>query len=158
MRKAIVLVLTCSLLAGAMIAPAEAKKKKKKAAAPITFEASGAFALANPLDLNDAGITRNEFQATCGVPASQGVDGFVIELSEEISKVAATASISGTDATGIYDIDMYFYDADCALVGSASTEVANEVGLFAAGTKWVVVTAFFGVELEFDLSATELQL
>jgi hypothetical protein len=139
-----------------MLAPASAKKKKKFV--PITFEASGSFAIGNPADLDGAGITRNEFAATCAIPATQGVDGYAIELSEEISKVPAQVGVTGSDAGAGHDLDMYFYDESCGSTGSASTEAADEIGVFPAGTKWVVVTAFFGVELEFDLVATEIKL
>lgn len=158
MRRALVLVLAMSLLSGAMLAPASAKKKKKKKPAPITFEASGTIATMNPADLNDAGITRNEFVATCALPASQGIDGYVIELSEEISTVAAQVGVKGSDAGVGHDLDLYFYDESCGSTGSASTEAADEIGVFPAGTKWVVVTAFTGLQIEFDLAATEIQL
>lgn len=158
MRRALVLVLALSLLTGAMLAPAAAKKKKKKFV-PVTFEASGAFALMNPGDYtNGTSITKNEFLATCAIPATQGVDGYVIELSEEISKVTAQVGVTGSDAGIGHDLDMYFYNADCAQTGSASTETADEIGIFTAGTKWVVVTAFAGLQLEFDLAATEIKV
>jgi hypothetical protein len=159
-RRALVLVLAFSLLAGALVAPAGAKKKKKKKKfVPVTFEASGSFALMNPADYNSGtSITRNEFQAVCGIPATQGLDGYVVELSEEISKVNAQVGVKGSDAGIGHDLDMYFYNAECTPTGAASTETADEIGVFPAGTKWVVVTAFVGLELEFDLAATEIQL
>ena len=159
MRKVLVLVLACGLLAGAMLAPEASAKRKKKKTPPITFEASGSFTLSNPGDAEaEASVTKNEFLQTCAIPGSQGLDAYVVELSEEISKVSAQVNLSGSDAAGIYDLDMYYYGPDCAPTGSASTAEPEEVGVFPVGTKWIVVSAYFGVQLEFALAATEIQL
>ncbi|MEA2451988.1 MAG: extracellular elastinolytic metalloproteinase [Actinomycetota bacterium] len=156
MRRVISIALVLGLL-GAMSASPAFAKKKKPVPPPITFEASGSFVLGSPLGLNDATITGNEFTNTCAIPASQGVDGFVVELSDEISKVTSAVQVSGSDSTGIYDLDMYFYTADCSSTGSASTEAADELGAFPAGTKYVLVNAFFGAQVEFTLKATEVR-
>jgi hypothetical protein len=140
-----------------MIAPAASAKKKKKAP-PITFEASGSFALSNPGDADaDASVTKSEFLQTCAIPTSQGVDAYVVELSEEISKVTAQVKLSGSDAAGLYDLDMYYYGPDCAPTGSASTAEPEETSVFPVGTRWIVVSAWFGVQLEFALAATEIR-
>ena len=156
MRRLTALVLVLGLLATFSAAPALAKKKKK-AKPPITFEASGSFAIANPASLEGASITGNEFVETCAIPVSQGLDGYVVELSDEISKVLAAVQVSGGDATGIYDLDMYFFSADCAALGAASTADSDEAGAFPAGTKYVLVNAFWGVQVEFELTATEMR-
>lgn len=156
MRRAIALALVLGLLGALSVSPALAKKKKAKP--PITFEAAGTVALGNPGGLNDASLTGNEFTNTCAIPASQGVDGFVVELSEEISKVTSTVLVSGSDATGSYDLDMYFYSAECSPMGSASTEASDEFGAFPAGTKYVLVNAFVGAQIEFKLTATEQKI
>ena len=154
MRRVIALALIVGLLGAISAAPAIAKKKKAK---PVTFEASGAFAVGHPASFLEVSITGSELANTCAIPVSQGTDGFVVELSDEISKVSATVSVSGGDATGLYDLDMYFFNADCAPVGAASTAESNEVGAFAAGTKYVLVNSFMGAEIEFDLVATEIK-
>ena len=153
-RRLIALALVLGLVGAISAAPALAGKKKKK---PITFEAAGSFAVANPASLEGGSLTGNEFTETCAIPTTQGVDGFVVELSDEISKVMATVQVSGGDATGIYDLDMYFFTADCAAIGAASTPDSDEMGAFPAGTKYVLVNAFWGVEVEFDLTATEIR-
>ena len=148
--------LTVGLLAGALVNPADAKKKKKKNP-PVTFEAEGSLLTANPGDLNGAGVTRQEFMATCGVPVTQGLDGFVIELDDAISAVTSTAEVTGTDASGMHDLDLYFFDDGCVPTGESSTEASDEVGVMPAGSKYVLVTAFLGTEITFTFEATELQ-
>lgn len=153
MRRAVVVAVTLGLLAGAAVAPAEAKKKKKKA--PVTFSAEGSLVLGNPGDLNDAGVTRQEFLAGCAVPATQGLDGYVIELDDQISAVSSDVQVSGADAAGLYDLDMYFFDDSCSSTGSFSTEASDEFGTMLPGTKYVLVTAFTGLEITFKFEATE---
>lgn len=155
MRKTLIVAVVIGLLAGALVGPAQAKKKKGKKKAPVTFTADGTLAIGNPGDLNEAGIVRQEFLATCAVPASQGLDGYVIEVSEEISKVTSEAKLSGSDATGMYDLDMYFYDDACASKGSSSTAESDEFGFMPAGTKYVFVSAFMGAEVAFTFEAIE---
>ena len=156
MRRAIVVAVTLGLLAGAAVAPAEAKKKKKKKP-PVTFQAEGSLITSNPGDLNGAGITRNEFTAQCAIPASQGLDGFVIELDEKISAVTSMVQVTGTDATGMHDLDLYFFDDGCGATGESSTEAADEFGTMVAGTKYVLVTAFTGAEIAFTFEAEEMK-
>ncbi len=155
MRRAIVLALVVGLLGGSAVIPAQAKKKPKPKP-PITFEAEGTLVTANPADYQaDAGITRNEFINTCSIPVSQGFDGYVIELSDEISTVMSEVLVSGSDATGIYDLDAYFYDENCAFSGAASNEESNQTGVMLAGSKYAVVSAFFGTDVTFTFKATE---
>lgn len=158
MRKSVVVALVLCLALGMLASPAAGKKKKKKKKpVPVTFEAEGSFLVANPADYtNGTSITRNEFAATCAIPVTQGLDGFVVELSEEISAVTANAQLTGSDATGAHDVDMYYFDAECNSTGATSTEATDEFGVFPAGTKWILVTAFLGVEIEFTLKAEEL--
>lgn len=156
MRRLIALALVLALLGAMSAAPALAKKKKK-AKPPITFEASGAFAIGHPVSIFEASITGTELTNTCAIPLSQGTDGYVVELSEEISQVPATVAVSGGDATGLYDLDLYFFNADCAPVGMSSTAEPNEFGAFGAGTKYVLVSAFLGANITFDLVATEVK-
>lgn len=158
--------------------PASPAMAKKKVKPPVTFEASGSFAMsATPTTIRQVSsfsgfpfergdITGNEFRNTCSIPASQGVDGYVVELSDAISAVTSTVLVSGSDATGIgHDFDMYFFDADCASTGASTgdstyrrppgTNYGDERGVFRAGTKYVLVTAGGGPGLEFTLYATE---
>jgi hypothetical protein len=146
------------------IGPAQAKSQP-----PVTFEASGSFALGVPVQRDEWWtITGAEFEHTCSIPASQGVDGYVVELSDAISAVTSTVLVSGSDATGFgHDFDMYFFDAHCASTGASTnnstdkrppgSNYGDERGVFPAGTKYVLVTAGGGPGLEFTLSATEMR-
>lgn len=154
MRRLIAFALVLGLLGAFSAAPAIAKKKKK----PVTFEASGTVAIGHPAAYSaGASIVGTELSGVCGIPVSQGSDGFVVELPEALTKVAATVAVTGSDATGLYDLDMYFYNAECAPVGAASTETQDEIGAFGAGTKYILVNSYMGAEVEFELKATEMK-
>ena len=158
MRRQLVIVLVACLLGAALALPAEAKKKKKKKKKPpVTFQTEGSFAAANPATIEGYGVTQNEFVNTCAIPASQGLDGYVIELPKKVTKVTSTVTVSGGDASGIYDLDMYFFDKDCASKGAASTAGEDETGAMPAGTKYVVVSAFWGVDVNFTFESVELR-
>jgi hypothetical protein len=161
MRKAIVPTLTLALLAGVSVGPATAKKRK--AAPPITFEASGRFTVKNILaepgqtSHSNYGITGNEFVAKCAIPATQEFDGFVVELPDEISKVAANVSLRGYAESGTHDTYMVFFDADCKVTGHSGSWEGGGEGAFDAGTKYVLVSARLGALLSFTLTAVEVR-
>lgn len=151
MRRAIVVALIAGLLGGALVAPVDAKKKKPK---PVKFSATGTLAVGHPGTVEaEAGITRNEFLNSCAIPQSQGVDGYVIELPAKVTKVNSNVTLSGADAAGILDLDLYFFSATCDSTGAISTPSVNEAGLMAAGTKYVLVTAYFGADAAFTFSS-----
>ncbi len=154
MRRCFLVALVTCLLGGALLGPAEAKKKPKPK--PVTFEESGSIAIGYPGDfLNEVNVTRQAFLQACAVPASQGTDGYVITLPDEMVAVAADVSISGGDATGLHDLDIFFFDEACAPTGSINTDAVDEMGPMPAGTRYALVTAFAGVEITFDFKATE---
>jgi hypothetical protein len=153
MRRPLIGVLTACLLVGAAVGPAEAKKKPRKPA-PVSFEESGSVALGHPGDLvGEANATRTAFLNSCAVPPSQGTDGYVIALPPEVTATNTNVTIAGGDLTGLHDLDMFFYDESCSPVGALSSELSDEFGLMPAGTSYVLVTAFAGVEITFDFKA-----
>lgn len=154
MRRTVLVALVVCLVGSALLVPAEAKKKPKRP--PATFSESGSLAIGHPGDLVDeVNVTRQAFVQTCAVPPSQGTDGYVIALPDEISAVNADVSIVGADATGFHDLDIFFFDEGCAPRGSISTDAVDEMGPMPAGTRYVLVTAFVGVEIMFEFKATE---
>lgn len=155
MRRCVVIALAACLAAGAVSAPAVAKKKPKRKP-PVTFTESGSVALGHPGDLvGGYNATRQAFVETCAVPPTQGTDGYVITLPEEITAVDTLVSIVGADAAGLHDLDIFFFDEACAPLGALSTDAVDETGPMPAGAKYVLVTAFLGVEITFEFKATE---
>lgn len=154
MRRVVAFALILGLLGAVSAAPALAKKKKK----PASFQASGTVAIGHPVTYaTGTSIVGTELTETCAIPTSQGTDGFVVEVPDNMSNLTATVEVSGGDATGLYDLDMYFFNADCAPVGAASTETVDEVGAFGPGTKYILVNSYMGAEVTFDLTATEMK-
>ena len=154
MRRPLVAGLAACLLLGAAMAPATAAKKKKPKKPPVTFEESGSLAIGHPGDVEaEASITRTAFLQSCAVPPSQGTDGYVIALPPEITAANSNVSLSGGDATGVHDLDMYFFDESCSSTGAISTTEVDEFGLMPAGTSYVLVSAYLGVEITFDFKA-----
>lgn len=165
MRKAIVLALALALLAGISATPAAAREPVPP---PVTFEAEGRFAIANILTetgvvITEFGVTGKEFAATCDIPMTQGFDGYVVKLSEEISRVSANVSLDWHDWTGVYNLYMLFFDADCRFTGRAGAsplpsagDAGKEKGAFPPGTSYVLVSAHRGALVNFTLTAVEV--
>lgn len=162
MKKSLAIVLASLLLLGLIGAPsALAKKKKKKKSAPvtktITFEESGTMAVPAPTSLVIGGVSEAEFvivNECASLPVSQGFDGHVVELPEEFRTGTATLEVLGSDATGAYDLDVYFYDAGCALMEPYMTDGADASGAIPPGATWAVVDLLVGANASFDLTAT----
>ena len=162
MRKTIVLVLALSLMVALVGRAAAGKKKKPAPPPPVTFEASGKVLVPDPLHGNVGGptsLTTREFDQTCAIPATQGLDAYVIELSDEISKVPAAVSLNWSDQRA--NLQMEFFGADCWKTGEVgqfdSEDGGNEKGTFQAGTKYIIVTVALGAAVDFSLKATELR-
>ncbi|MGI8774025.1 MAG: hypothetical protein ACR2KQ_03245 [Actinomycetota bacterium] len=158
MRRSLAVLMTACLLSGALAGTADAGKKKKKGKKkpPITFEAEGSLLIGNPADFAAAaGLTRQDFLATCAEPLSQGLDGYVIELPEEFYSLSAEVLIRGADPLALYDLDLFFFSADCSPRGEQATPDSDELGFIAPDTKYIFVSAFTGAEITFDVTVTE---
>lgn len=162
MRKILATTAAAALLLAVAAAPPALAKKKKKPPAPvtrtITFEESGSMSIPGPTGSVLSGLTEGEFTVVnecASMPMSQGLDGYVVELPAEFQLGTATLQVLGADATGMYDMDAYFYDAACGLMDGVSlTEGADPAGGVPAGAKWVMVDLFVGANATFDLTAT----
>ncbi len=124
---------------------------------PVTD--TGTIATGNPttstVDADTTGVTANDFKSTCTAPpASQGTDGWVSTLPDSFGDGAHKVTVSGTSA-GPYDIDLYFYDKECNLVGSAASEAADESGTLPGDTKYVLSQLWLGAAVDIKLVATD---
>lgn len=161
MRKSLVVALTVGLLVGAIGMPAEAGKKKKKKKAPatetISFTEEGSLLAPAPTSLVLFGLTDAEFLVVneCGsMPATQGHDAWIVEIPPEYADGTATVEVKGSDATGAYDLDLYFYDAGCGLLEPYVTDGVDPSGTINAGAAWGIVTMPQGANATFELTAT----
>jgi hypothetical protein len=87
-------------------------------------------------------ITAKEFENSCAIPSSNGVDGFVFEVPKEYQGIQA--SVSGIGAGGAYDIDMFMYDANCTVTIASQATGSDEVGLLPKGTAFVFIHNYEG--------------
>ena len=105
------------------------------------------------------GVTELDFQALTGdcseLPIAQGVDAHVILLPHDFQQGTASLEVAGADATGSHDIDVYFYDGNCApMDGVSLTDGVDPTGSIPADAIWAVVTLASGANATFDLKAT----
>lgn len=158
MRKPLIVGLTAVLLLGAIGMPASAgKRKKKKPPQTITFTEEGSLRAPAPTSLLYFGITDGEFLVVnecASMPTTQGHDAWIVEIPTEYSDGTAMLDVKGADATGAYDLDVYFYDAGCALMEPYLTDGVNPAGMIIGGAKWAVVTMPVGANATFTLTGT----
>ena len=153
MNRKLVVGLVAAVAAGslAIAAPSSAGERKK----PLTFKASGSLLAPSPIDLFGQGITRTEFTTACAVPATQGLDGYVIELPKKMTLVDSTVYTEATGLVGLNLLDLFFFSEDCTEMGDFLGSDEG-VPVIPQGTKYVLVTNWFGEpETTFDFYATE---
>ena len=121
---------------------------------PVTDE--GTIVAGNPTGDVAQGVTGAEFANSCLMPpASQGADGWVTELPDSFGDGKHAVEVKGTSLAGTHDLDMYFYDAGCALVGRAASSAADESGALPSGTKYVLSQLWLGANVAIVLTATD---
>jgi extracellular elastinolytic metalloproteinase len=90
-------------------------------------------------------VTAMEFEQACALPASQGLDAWVFEVPAEYQKITASAKAIGVAGGAVgYDLDMFFYDADCTVTLASQATGTDESGLLPAGTSWIVLHNYQG--------------
>lgn len=98
-------------------------------------------------------MTQNEFVTTQNkAPASQGLDGYVVEVPQLYADGLHTVTAAGS-GDGAYDLDLYFYDAGFTLLGSQATSSADESTVLPGGTRYVYVGLYSGANVAFTLTA-----
>ena len=141
-RAALLSAIVVSAAAILLIAPAGAAEG---------FAAEGDIVGANPGASLQGGATENEFAGSCSAePASQGADGYVVELPEGFVGDGMTATVTG-DSAGPYDLDLVFYDVDCSFIEQSATEAADETAPVAPTTRFIVVNQSLGADTHFCL-------
>ncbi len=125
------------------------------------FTDSGTIATGNPAAGDPTGLqnvfgaTGTEFTNTCTAPpASQGADGWVSTLPKGFGDGTHSIAVTGGDSTPAgHDLDLYFLDSQCALLGSAATAAADESSTIPGGTAYVLTQLFTGANVPFTLTA-----
>jgi extracellular elastinolytic metalloproteinase len=128
-----------------------------------TFTDSGTITTGNPATGEVVetviGVTGTEFQQTCpdpyAPPASQGLDGWISALPAGFGDGTHTVSVKGEETPAGHDIDLYFLDSSCQVVGSAASSAADESGVIPGGAAYVLTQLFTGANVPFTLTATD---
>ena len=129
------------------------------------FTDTGTIALPNPAAgdptglANVFGVTGTEFTTTCTAPpASQGVDGWVTTLPSGFGDGLHAVTVSGSggaEAALGHDVDLYFLDSACALVGSSATAATDESTTVPPGSVYVLTQLYLGADVDISLTATD---
>lgn len=118
------------------------------------FLGTGSLSGGNPAVFSAGfGVTRQEFEANCDfTPATQGVDGWVARIPSEFADGTTTLTARGTAPGDVYDLDLYFYDADCTLLESVEETGDDEAGVVPQDSAFVLVANFVGGPTRIHLS------
>lgn len=111
-------------------------------AAQGTFTGSGVIIGSNPAGKMFFTVTEQEFLERCvHPPVTQGVDAVIFDVPPTL--VGEPAMATGTSA-GPYDLDLDFFDKDCALISGSYLASPNETSPVVGGTEYVAVFAASG--------------
>lgn len=141
-----------------LIGPATAGKKKPK---PYSSD-EGQIAVAHTMLFSSTGevnsVTAKEFENTCSIPVSNGLDAYVYEVPAAYQKIQANIEAIGRSSIG-HDLYIFFYDKDCVRnpvavsAASAVGEQSDASGIMPAGTAYVLIASFAGdpVTIHYEL-------
>ncbi len=123
---------------------------------PVTDQ--GTIAAGTPVgDNSDGGVTGVDLAQNCVMPpASQGTDGWVTEVPDSFGDGVHAVTVTGTSAAP-HDLDVYFYSADCTVLGSAASSAADESGTLPSGTKYILSHLWSGAQVDIEVTATDTQ-
>jgi len=138
------LCLALALLVAVAAPSALAGKKKKKPKSwkseEVTVTVPHPVFYGQTQEVNN--VTAQEFESSCAIPNSQGFDAWVFEVPKPYQKLDAALGALGSGGT--YDLDVFFYDADCAIKMASQAEGTDESAFMPAGTAWVLVHNYLG--------------
>ncbi len=102
----------------------------------------------------NGGVVGTELSELCVFPpASQDTDGHVTRLPEDFGDGAHKMSLAGGPTA--VDLDVYFYNAECAVLGSIATAAVNEAGAIPSGAEYVLTSNYAGVAADVTLTAVD---
>ncbi|MEA2447343.1 MAG: extracellular elastinolytic metalloproteinase [Actinomycetota bacterium] len=142
-KKLIALAIALPLLLAGPAAVAGKKAPKPYKSEEVTI------AVPHPVLYGQSGavntITAKEFEQSCAIPSSNGLDAYVFEVPKEYKNVQAQISAIGTAATPAgYDLDIYLYDASCKTTFAINAEGTDESGIVPKGTAFILIHNYVG--------------
>lgn len=147
-RKMLVAVVIGALAIGLAAMPATAGKKKKPKpykSDPHVLAVSHTMLQATTQEQNN--ITLREFENTCSIPLTQGLDAVVYEVPAEYQKTTSTVT-TGTTATQAFDHYMVLYNKDCehefTYGATGSVTKATAGGTMPPGIAYIGIANFAG--------------
>jgi Zn-dependent metalloprotease len=124
------------------------------------FAESGTIVAGNPATGDPTGLqnvfgaTGTEFTSRCTMPpASQGADAWVSQLPKGFGDGTHTVAVKGEATPAGHDLDLYFLDSQCALIGSHATSSPDESTTIPGGTTYVLTQLWLGADVPFTLTA-----
>ena len=126
------------------------------------YLASGTIDGGHPANYNGSvnnGVTRADFTADCEYsPRTNGVDGWVTKIPAKFADgtyLLHVRAAGGSPAP--YDLDLYFFDKDCALTGESEPADEDTSGEIPVGTVYAMATNYSpGAPLALNFSVAPL--
>ncbi len=132
------------------------------AAGPKTF--SGTILVGDPVTsvtggVSETGRTLNPTGSGPDCVSAQptdGVDGLFFDVSDYAGQAAVLADVN--DSAGVNDLDVWFYDATCSVIGSYAAMATDpapgvgETGVVPDNAAYAVVDLFAGANASFTLT------
>jgi len=89
-------------------------------------------------------------------PVSQGADAWISKLPSGFGDGTHTVTVTGNDSTPAgHDLDLYFLNSGCELVGSAASAAADESTVIPGSTAYVVSQLYTGADVAITLTAKD---
>ena len=118
------------------------------------FLGTGTIRIAHTLSYtSDANLTMTEFTEDCRyTPRSNGADAWVTKMPPGAGGTHDLVARARTSLVG-YDLDVYYLDSSCALIGADEDEGTSEEGPIPEGAAYALVAAYATTPLPTDWGA-----
>ena len=146
-KKTVIVTLIAALALALVVHPALAKKRKPKPKPWKSPEVT--LLLPHPVAYSTTGavnsITAREFEQTCAIPTTNGVDGYVFAVPKAYQSILSAVDAKGAagGAAG-YDLDMYLYDKNCKQTLPINASGTDESGTLPKGTAYIFLHNYLG--------------